>query len=149
MCTCCNCDAAKNSTSVLISLLLCARVGWRQMVITPVQCCSCHYNDVIMVRIASQITSIMIVYSHAYSGADQREHQSSTSLAFVRGIHRDRWIPRTNGSNAENVSIWWRHHGIEVYFVIFVMKCLTCKNHWRYLTSNRNLTIPNSCCVSC
>ena len=22
----------------------------------------------------------------------------------------DRWIPRTKGSNAENVSIWWRHH---------------------------------------
>ena len=22
----------------------------------------------------------------------------------------DRWIPRQRGSNAENVSIWWRHH---------------------------------------
>ena len=22
----------------------------------------------------------------------------------------DRWIPRTKASNAENVSIWWRHH---------------------------------------
>ena len=22
----------------------------------------------------------------------------------------DRWIPRTEASNAENVSIWWRHH---------------------------------------
>ena len=36
---------------------------------------------------ASQITSLTIVYSSVYSGADQRKHQSSASLAFVRGIH--------------------------------------------------------------
>ena len=47
-----------------------------------------HYNDVIMTMMASQITSITIVYSTVYSGADQRKHQSSSSLAFVRGIHR-------------------------------------------------------------
>ena len=38
--------------------------------------------------IASQITSLMIVYSTVYSDADQRKHQSSASLAFVREIHR-------------------------------------------------------------
>ena len=37
---------------------------------------------------ASQITKLTIVYSSVYSGADQRKHQSSASLAFVRGIHR-------------------------------------------------------------
>ena len=47
-----------------------------------------HYGDVIMGTIASQITSFAIVYSTVYSGADQRKHQSSASLAFVRGIHR-------------------------------------------------------------
>ena len=47
-----------------------------------------HYNDVIMAAIASPITSLTIVYSVTYSGADQRKHQSSASLAFVRGIHR-------------------------------------------------------------
>ena len=47
-----------------------------------------HYNDVTMDSIASQITSLAIVYSAVYSGADQRKHQSSASLAFVRGIHR-------------------------------------------------------------
>ena len=41
-----------------------------------------------MGAIASQITSIAIVYSTVYSDADQRKHQSSASLAFVRGIHR-------------------------------------------------------------
>ena len=47
-----------------------------------------HYNDVIMSTMASQITSLTIVYSSVYSGADQRKHQSLASLAFVRGIHR-------------------------------------------------------------
>ena len=46
-----------------------------------------HYNDVIMSTMASQITSLTIVYSAVYSGIDQRKHQSSSSLAFVRGIH--------------------------------------------------------------
>ena len=46
-----------------------------------------HYSDVIMGIMASQITSLKIVYSSIYSGADQRKHQSSASLAFVRGIH--------------------------------------------------------------
>ena len=40
-----------------------------------------------MSPMASQITSLTIVYS-VYWGADQRKHQSSASLAFVRGIHQ-------------------------------------------------------------
>ena len=47
-----------------------------------------HYGDVIMGTIASQISSLTIVYSTVYSHADQRKHQSSASLAFVWGIHR-------------------------------------------------------------
>ena len=47
-----------------------------------------HYNDGIMTTIASQITSLTIVYSTVYSDADQSKHQSSASLAFVWGIHR-------------------------------------------------------------
>ena len=47
-----------------------------------------HYNDVIMGTLASQITSIINVYSTVYSGADQRKHQSSALLAFVWGIRR-------------------------------------------------------------
>ena len=49
---------------------------------------SLHYDDVIMGAMASQITSLTIVYSSVYSGADQRKHQSFASLAFVRWIHR-------------------------------------------------------------
>ena len=49
-----------------------------------------HYNDVIMLTMASQITSHKIFYSTAYLGTDKRKHQSSASLAFVQGIH---WWP--------------------------------------------------------
>ena len=47
-----------------------------------------HYNDVIISEMTSQVTSLTIVYSIIYSGADQRKYQSSASVAFVRGIHR-------------------------------------------------------------
>ena len=54
-----------------------------------------HYDDVIMTRLASQITSLTVVYSIVYSGVNQRKLQSSASLAFVREIHRG--LTRTNG----------------------------------------------------
>ena len=44
-----------------------------------------HY---IMSKMAPQITSLAIVYSTVLSATDQRKHQSTASLAFVRGIHR-------------------------------------------------------------
>ena len=43
-----------------------------------------------MGKMASQITSLTIVYSTVYSGADQTKHQNSVSLAFVQEIHR--WL---------------------------------------------------------
>ena len=48
-----------------------------------------HYCDVIMGAVASQITSLTIVYSTVYADADQRKHQSSASPTFVRG----KWGP--------------------------------------------------------
>ena len=39
-----------------------------------------------MIAMASQITSLTIVYSVVYSGTDERKHQSSATLAFVREI---------------------------------------------------------------
>ena len=50
-----------------------------------------------MTPLASQITSLTVVYTVVYSDTDQRKYQSSGSLAFVRGIHRDRWIPPYKG----------------------------------------------------
>ena len=56
--------------------------------------------------------SLTVAYSIIYSGSDQRKHQSSASLAFVWGIHRPGEFPAQRASNAENVSIWGRYHGM-------------------------------------
>ena len=56
-----------------------------------------------MGAVTSHITSLTFVNSTVYSGADQRRHKSSASLAFVWGF------PAQMASNAENASIWWRH----------------------------------------
>ena len=71
---------------------ICSIIQWSHFISAWV-----HYIDVIMATMASQITSLTVVYSTVYSGVDQRKHQSSASLAFVRGVHRGRWIPRTEG----------------------------------------------------
>ena len=76
--------------------------------------CSQHYSDVKMVAIASQITSLTIVYSAVYPDADQRKHQSSASLAFVGGGGGGALLATQRASNAENVFIWWRHHEVSM-----------------------------------
>ena len=48
----------------------------------------CHYSGVMMGMMASQITSLTIVYSSVYTGKDKRKHQISASMAFVRGVYR-------------------------------------------------------------
>ena len=48
----------------------------------------CHYGDVIMNTMASQITGLTSVYLTDYSGAGERKYQSSASRAFVWRIHR-------------------------------------------------------------
>ena len=90
-----------------------------------------HYNDVIMGAIASQITSLTIVYSTVYSDADQRKHQSSASLAFVRGIHRGpvnsphKW-PVTRKMFPFDDVIMIHHHGVSV--IILLLSTLAIKN---------------------
>ena len=89
-----------------------------------------HYSDVIMDAMASQITSLSIVYSTVYSGTDQRKHQSSASLAFVGNS------PVTGESppSPENVSIWWRRHALTMctrfdllcFVVVISCFCLLC-----------------------
>ena len=60
---------------------------------------------------ASQITSVSIVYSTICSGADPRKYQRSGSLAFVKGIH---WwsVDSPHKGPVTPVSIWWRHHDV-------------------------------------
>ena len=106
-----------------------------------------------MGRIASQITSLTIVYSTVYSDADQRKHQSSVSLAFVRGIHRHRRIPRTNGQyrgkcfHLMTSSCWAQIHLGATVLVVYGIFCyprhfwLTpVKNHFKTGTADRKLS---------
>ena len=100
-----------------------------------------HYCDVIMGAMASQITNPTIVYSIVYSGAEQRKHQSSASLAFVRGIHR--WP--ANSPNKWRVTrkmfpFSWRHHALDK--INSVMAGLQCTNIY---LSNFNTTFTLHC----
>ena len=72
-----------------------------------------------MSTIASQSTSLTIVYSTVYSAVDQRKQQSSASLAFgggggggggIRDSSVTDEFPVPRATNAESVYIWWHHH---------------------------------------
>ena len=87
-----------------------------------------HNSDVIMSPMASQITSLTIVCSTVYSVADQKKHQSSASP--VTGE-----FPAQMASNAENVSIWWRHHvlcGIAYLWWLYPWSSGMYHWHFRY-----------------
>ena len=80
-------------TAYWVQIMACCRAGSKPlsdtMMIQFTDAYMCHhYNDVITGAMASQITSLTIVYAIVYSDGDQRKHQSSASLAFVRWIHR-------------------------------------------------------------
>ena len=105
-----------------------------------------HYSDAIMGAIVSQITSLTIVYSTVYSDTDQRKHQSSTSLAFVREIH---WGP-INSSHKLSVTremfplvdvIMRIAHGL-----IFSMGSEFVKNILQYLWGTSELTTLKTTC---
>ena len=61
---------------------------WRKCLLTWNIRILTHHSDVIMSGVTSEITGVLIVYSTVFPSADQRKHQSSASLAFVKGIHR-------------------------------------------------------------
>ena len=65
-----------------------------------------------MGTMASQITSLMIVYSTVYSGADERKHQNYASLAFVQGIHR--WLVNSR----YNGPVTWRMFQLDVIVMV-------------------------------
>ena len=108
----------------------------------PHQLVSCqitHYCDVIMGAIASHITNLTIVNSIVYSDADQRKHQSSASLAFVRGIHwgpvssPHKWPVTRKMFQFDDVIIFvlnpdgYHNYGIIIdWFDVFIMPGLKC-----------------------
>ena len=69
-----------------------------------------HYDDVIMSEIASQITSLTIVYSTVHLGADQSKSKLRVTGLCVGNSPVTGEFPAQMATNAENISIWWRHH---------------------------------------
>ena len=91
----------------------CRCVMWKDLFMSHNVVCFyvVHYIDVIMTTIASQITSLTVVYSIVYS----RRRFNKTSKLRVTGLFAGNspWtgeFPAQRASNAENVSIWWRHY---------------------------------------
>ena len=64
-----------------------------------------------MGAITYQITSLTVVYSTVYSSTDQRNIKARRHWPLWGEFTGDWSIPPQRASNAENVSIWWRHHG--------------------------------------
>ena len=71
-----------------------------------------HYSEVIMGAMASQITSLTIVYLTLYSGADKKTPKLRVTGLCARNSPVTGEFPLQIASNAENVSIWWCHHEI-------------------------------------
>ena len=106
-----------------------------------IQCC--HYSDVIMGAMASQITGVSIVCSTVYAGVDQRKHQSSVSLAFVRGIHR--WPVNScevhikhHYELSDRTCIEWVFARVLLLKLIWDVLCnhFGTRNHWDFTQSD-------------
>ena len=98
----------------LIALFVCAqrwRVSLNNSLAQPKSAIPIffHYSDVIMGAMASQITSALSVYSIVCSGVDQRKHQSSPSLTYVRGIH---WWPVAGEFPSQRASKMFPFHDV-------------------------------------
>ena len=63
-----------------------------------------------MSTMASQISSLTIVYSTIYSGADQKKKKLHITGLCEGNSPVTGEFPTQRASNAENVSILWRHH---------------------------------------
>ena len=69
-----------------------------------------HYSDVIMSTVESPITSFTNVYSTVYSGKRWKRSKLRVTCLWEGNSLVTGEFPTQRASNAENVSIWWRHH---------------------------------------
>ena len=64
-----------------------------------------------MTTVASQITSLAVVYSIVYLGADEKKNIKAPRHWPLCGEFTGTGeFPAQMASYAENVSFWWRHH---------------------------------------
>ena len=97
-------------TSVVQLLYHCAQ-STAVTVLCPVQNFP-HYNAVIMSATASQITSLAIIYltDPLFRCRSKKISKLHITGLCVGNSHVTSEFPAQRTSNAENVSIWWRHH---------------------------------------
>ena len=100
----CNLILSFNIVIFRYSIIFAGSVYINDTQIWPSSAVPAHYNDVIMRAMAS------IVCLTVCSGVDQRKHQSSAWLAFVRGIHRRPVDSPHNRPVTRKCFHWWRYH---------------------------------------
>ena len=88
--------------------------GWGQLNII-------QNSNMIMGLMASQVHSVWVICSAVCSGSNQRNHKSSTSLAFVRGIHQLSMNSSCKGPVTHDVIMIWHliispHKASRVYY---------------------------------
>ena len=70
-----------------------------------------HYGDVIMGAMASQITGVSM-FAQPFFGCRSKKTSKPCDTGLCEGNSPVTGeFPSQKASNAENVSIWWRHHG--------------------------------------
>ena len=98
-----------------------------------------HHSDVIMSAKASQISGVSIFWSAVCSGEDQRK----TSKLRVTVLCEwnppvTRGFPSQRASNAENVSIWWRHRELNLATAAVLFSYLSIELCWTPDTKHRD-----------
>ena len=99
-----------------------------------------HYSDVIMGAKTSQITSLTIVYSTVYSGADQRNIKVPCHWPLCGTSPATSEFPAQMTNYAENVSIGWRHHVCNKHHANRSKMWFTLIISWLYSLINHRLT---------
>ena len=85
-----------------------------------------HYSDVIMGPMASQTTSLTMVYSTVnFRNRSKKTSKRCATGLCARNSPVTGELPAQTASNAENVSIWWRHHAFKWSMVpALPLRCL-------------------------
>ena len=99
---------------------------------------SCHYIDVIMTTVASQITSLAIIYSTVQADTDKKNIIAPRHWPLCGEFTGTGEFPTQMASYAENVSIWWRHHVGWLHDMEKLSKLLTQCGALMFLSFNMN-----------
>ena len=66
---------------------------------------------------ASQITSLTIIYTTVYFTVQVKILKLRVTGLCVENSPVTGEFPAQRATNAENVSIWWRHHGLKCFIL--------------------------------